>query len=200
MSLPKKRGGMQIVPATTLVTRAMVAGLSSAVSSTVWSLVYKPPLPASSSPAVALEALHVRTDVEVLGALLSDLEVDLDETRKAVRVCLVHLHEALAALQSSLLAFDAATRAARARWWTSKRRSPTEEEEALEAVRRDKLRVDHCLERLLGVHSITCVRVPPAPPPSSVGRTSFDGGDAVRRAHEGAGELQQQLPDGAQGV
>ena len=145
---------MQLVVTNTpvLVTRAVVAGMTEVVRATVAG-VYSA-LRTSSCTTVhdieaTLDALHVRTDVELIGAMLSDMGEAHHAT--CTRVCLEHMHCALAALNLALTQLDAAVRR---RSFLSALYASSVDTALLTRLRECKADLDHHFRRLIEVEGL----------------------------------------------
>jgi hypothetical protein len=91
-----------------------------------------------------LVSLHIKTDVELIGAILSDL-ADMTQASTSVRVAGNHLHESLQRLNSSLTRLDDASGGS---YWF---RTSSHLEEILDLIEEAKRDVDHHLDRLVQV-------------------------------------------------
>ena len=143
---------MQLVTSTTpiIITRAIVTGMSNVVYMTMAQVYQSLSVSSSSEFDEELNALHIKTDVELIGALLSDMS---DETslKKSIRVCLDHLHTALQEINKSLLDFDSSVRAINASWFKSKH---TTCPKILETIKSQKAILDHHFMRLVQLQHI----------------------------------------------
>ena len=144
---------MQLVTATTpvIVTRALVAGMSNVVCATVTQLF------ATLSDAdlqhieEELKSLRIRTDVELIGALLSDMSSVHDLT-KSVRVSLDHLHTSLQEMNKSLCELDTFVKK-RYRYWPYGRPCAPDPK-LIKAIEVAKSSLDHYFQRVTEVTSI----------------------------------------------
>lgn len=132
-----------------VVTRAVVAAMTSAVGSTVSRLYDAIDRAKDTEAEQELDALFIRTDVELIAALISDLSTEADATT-SVRVCLDHLHHSLQELNQSLCALDASVRC----WCRAWRLTRGSSEGLLRDVSLRKRRLDHHLDRLVQVASV----------------------------------------------
>lgn len=155
---------MQVVLSQTpsIVTRALVVGMSNAVCAT-FSCLFASVSKDDSLINVErrLSSLHVRTDMELLGAILSDMSASRVEQMKSTKVCLEHLHDSLSVLNASLQSMDDCVRRSRSHgWydWSLGRGGVREREEALSRaltlVEEEKARLDHHMRRFMEVQSV----------------------------------------------
>jgi hypothetical protein len=84
---------MQLVASNTpvIVTKAVVSGLSTVVCTTI-SHIYTILASSANMPEIekSIKSLYLKTDVELIGALLSDLSEEL-EMKKSIRVSFASL-------------------------------------------------------------------------------------------------------------
>lgn len=145
------------VPAA-VVTKTVVAAMSNAICTTL-SHVYKSlqcnteNTERGTNVEEDLEALFVRTDMELLGALLSDME-DSHENKKAVRVCLEHLHDTLKDIHLYLSQLDTHLRKSAA-WFASKKLKQEEEvRDIVRSITSSKKKMDHHFLRLVQISAV----------------------------------------------
>jgi len=144
---------MQLVVAAAplVVTRTVVSGMSAVAYGTVVK-IYKAFESDQTLSGVEeeLSAMHVRTDIEIIGALLSDVS-DSAEQNKSIRVCLNHLHEGLCQMNKTLNELNTAIETSASRWsWRNKSIDPV----ILDRIRRDKTALDHHLMRIVQLHQL----------------------------------------------
>ena len=144
----------------TIVTKALVIGMSNAVCAT-FSCVFATVSKDDSLVNVErrLSSLHVRTDIELLGAILSDMSASR-VSHKSTKVCLEHLHDALTVLNASLQSMDDHVRQQRRSlvgYWNWKRGGAGEGEELsrlLALVEDEKASLDHHMRRFMEVRTM----------------------------------------------
>ena len=95
-----------VAPTTTIVSKAIVAGMSNVVYATLKTIYDKLQTSADDTNIQsALDDMFIRTDVELLAALLADM-TDACISNTSVKVCMNHLHETLQQLNTQLVALD----------------------------------------------------------------------------------------------
>lgn len=150
---------MQLVSATTplIVTRALVTGMSNVVCATAAQLFATLSEERLDHTEETLMRLRIRTDVELIGALLSDLS-DVHDMRTSHRVSLEHLHTALHEVNRSLGALDASLRGRDRAWLYSSPRTP--DPKLIRAIEVSKQGLDHAFQRLIEVTRVVAVLRP----------------------------------------
>jgi hypothetical protein len=133
-----------------IVSKAILTGMSDMVYATIVRIYASTKADASLSEIEAeLNGMHIRTDIEVIGALLSDMSDDAVR-KKSIRVSLEHLHDALININQALSRLDAQIQVYSARWF--RRSSP--DAGTLQEIRTQKLQLDYCLERFIQLQGI----------------------------------------------
>lgn len=145
---------MQLMASNTpvIVTKAVVSGLSTVVCTTI-SHIYQILASSANMPEIekSISSLYLKTDVELIGALLSDLSEEL-EMKKSIRVCLDHLHHSLQDINKSLIQLDRyITRSSISIWTNYRNPDPTL---IIEEIHTKKKQLDHVLSRLVEIQHI----------------------------------------------
>lgn len=135
-----------------VVSRTVVHGVSCAAYRSCEALylaIRSRPTSTELELEARLAALHVKTDLELIGAILSDTNGNNASGSKSLAVCYDHLHQALNALNEALSGLEGAVRGhPRYMVWT-RGPSSAEIEEAMETVVARKRALDHHLERMV---------------------------------------------------
>jgi len=137
-----------------IVTRAVVTGMTNVAYASflkIYGLIEKDS--SLSEVQDQLLEMHIRTDLELLGALLSDMK-EIEEKYKSERVCLEHLHDSLGDMNVSLKELDDVINENNT-WFRSVKVNAT----LIQKIKMNKKCIDHHILRFVQLHQVLQIKV-----------------------------------------